>query len=95
MSEEMNLCPFCGSNKARKRTNTWWMHKVVCGSCGASTGWWYSEEQAVEIWNMRIERTCHGIPYHGELKCSVCGNIWEYKYDYCPDCGSKVVELDD
>lgn len=91
MTEELKPCPFCGSKKARKHKNVWKMYTVVCEACGASIGNWYSEVQAENIWNMRSERTCHGIPYHGELKCSVCGNIWEYKYDYCPDCGARVV----
>lgn len=56
-------------------------HDSFCPECGGA----FREKDATE-------RTCHGIPYKGELKCSVCDIDWEYDYDYCPYCGSKVME---
>lgn len=102
--KELKPCPFCGSKKTRfvKKMITW--HLAMCGCCGASSGYWFSREQAAESWNTRREKTCSpkwwdnasGAAFaRGE--CSECGgylleDIKENKpRPYCPHCGAKVI----
>lgn len=66
-----------------------------------------TKEEAVEAWNTRAERTCRNVYDETKMlacsngfECSNCGEkvedcegyhvkgIW----NYCPNCGSKVVE---
>ena len=57
-------CPFCGHLRTLSviTIEDWFKndkYKVVCGEdkfgCGASTAWYYSEEEAIEAWNRRFE----------------------------------------
>lgn len=51
-------CPFCGSlaeieyeeNDFAVKDN--WV-KVQCTECGGNSGWYLSEEEAIEAWNKR------------------------------------------
>lgn len=56
-----------------------------------------------EHWNSRAERTCRNLDKHYSImfKCSECGH-WEcqdfdgekvlpQKWNYCPNCGAKVI----
>lgn len=56
------MCPFCGRREVvHIETTEDWFHndkyKVVCGDddfgCGASSAWFYSEDEAVDAWNRR------------------------------------------
>ena len=84
------------------------MHSVVCdvhkGGCGASSGYFYTVEEAAEAWNRRAERTCRmSTPIDGEYRCGECGHLnretyradrgW-FKPEYCAHCGARVVEED-
>ena len=61
--------------------------------------WGTSEEnkrELIEAWNTRAERTCR---YESTNRCTwvctSCGReveILHYGYNYCPNCGAKVVE---
>lgn len=67
-----------------------------------STGWRKTEAGAVAAWNRRTERTCcndlkdsdfGGVWPISHFKCSTCGELFtSYEFDYCPNCGAKVVE---
>ena len=56
----------------------------------------------IEAWNTRAERTCYNAIGYGFIpdedtpafKCSECGetHLCDNWYDYCPNCGAKVVE---
>ena len=60
-------------------------------------------ETAIEAWNNRAERTCKMIPngetdFAATLACSACGNVESVyaissdEFNYCPNCGAKVVD---
>lgn len=80
------------------------MHSVVCdvhkGGCGASSGYFYTVEEAAEAWNRRAERTCRvvrsgepsatGVPR--ERRCSGCGGRLTRFGVYFPNCGARVVQ---
>ena len=69
---EMKPCPFCGELLTprivcRIGRNGWrdrWC--VPCeygdGGCGAESGWYYSQDEAIEAWN---RRAASGRPYGG------------------------------
>lgn len=63
----------------------------------------YKKEAAGTLWNTRAERTCKMITngdadFAATLACSVCGNVESVyaisadEFNYCPNCGAKVVE---
>lgn len=82
---------------------------VVCniykGGCGASSGFYSTEKQAVDAWNTRHKPTCHhltdttGDNQYVFITCDKCGYQDDVDfipmpngYDYCPGCGAKVVD---
>lgn len=86
------------------------MHAVVCnvhkGGCGASSGYCYTVEDAVALWNRRYERTCTPVNVDREdeggrlhrmfHRCSECGHDLPYEAEkghgcYCSHCGARVV----
>lgn len=97
--EELKQCPFCGVKKTciRRKLGMYYIH---CESCGSSTGYWFTIDQAIESWNTRADKTCKAeqIPYmpgcYEGYWCSVCHCIEFESGDpnYCPHCGAKVVE---
>lgn len=75
-------------------------HKNYC-----ETEYFDSVEKVVSAWNTRHDGrgTCTlvsdslSIPLLGGseigiLRCSECGELMFYDYNYCPNCGAKVVE---
>lgn len=109
---ELKPCPFCGGEATMfcdESTDTW---NVLCDNvpCPAEPGTaiCFSEQEAIEAWNTRAERTCHVVPHgyciaNGEetscrcWSCSECSYGWhisdyDRQYRYCPNCGAKVVE---
>ena len=93
---ELKPCPFCGGE-----AETWdgagpW--HVVCTECGTIGSPCLSEAEAITAWNSRVERTCirekHGVKMDGSprLRCSLCGyGLGDKRFNYCPNCGAKVV----
>ena len=71
---------------------------------GGNDEWWAdTEAEAIAAWNTRAERTCHiehmpkneNLRCRSWLQCSECGEeITNYPQDwnYCPNCGAKVVD---
>lgn len=80
--------------------------RAECQECGLRTKIFQDgkgrtgREKAKAAWNTRYEPTCHnfggeeGTNGEGyEFACSACGYRSDiYDPDYCPGCGSKVVE---
>ena len=79
---ELKPCPFCGGEPTPIMLGL-----VCCENCGATID--------IELWNDRVERTCHDLETIGGLfVCSACGEVeTEGTHpDYCPSCGAKVVD---
>lgn len=68
-----------------------------CIKCDAYFQLGDSEEEAIEAWNTRYERTCHKIPGRMKYgtrvpKCSECGqSLGDKRWNYCPNCGARVI----
>jgi hypothetical protein len=66
------------------------------------TPWYDTEEEAVNAWNARAERTCTAIPLEPFVvtlnhldftqwcRCSECGSAMPSWSKHCPGCGAKV-----
>ena len=66
---ELKPCPFCGEEGTiivRKGKNGWRdRYAVLCdyehGGCGAESGWYHYEEEAIEAWNRRAKDESEGF----------------------------------
>lgn len=106
MSEELKPCPFCGGNATsygtRKMESGGLTHCLIhCDECSARLSA-ETENDAVEAWNRRTERTCRYVRDHTGVagnwfcKCSECGAEFDERmvdrhFVYCPECGARVV----
>ena len=118
MTSELKPCPFCGGEARlvdrRKQCvvspgvyEVPWMvecsNRRTCPALMLTTWPYATEEEAIEAWNTRAERTCRNVAkergcWSVEFLCSECGHE-AYHYDYkpavgehCLGCGAKVVE---
>lgn len=100
MSNELKPCPFCGFQHPITIESGGRVY-VECPLCGAETSSRETEEEAIEAWNTRAERTCtienqyDGFPIHRIVRlgrCSKCGEIINTEHKFCFECGAKVVE---
>lgn len=90
---ELLPCPFCGEKARIDRYEHF--YRVLCTDCPASTEWLYSEQEAIDAWNTRVERTCHAVFDDSNWYkwiCSECGQPIDRADNYCFSCGAKVVE---
>lgn len=56
MSDKLKPCPFCG--KLHHEVSDYKpVYRVECTFCGARTGNYNSEQEAIKAWNRRIEPT--------------------------------------
>lgn len=56
MSDELKPCPFCG--KLHHEVSDYKpVYRVECTFCGARTGNYNSEQEAIKAWNERVEPT--------------------------------------
>lgn len=104
--EELKPCPFCGGEaKINRIVNTFYQYARYfssCTRCSAESKMFETEQEAIEAWNTRTERTCfvqyeytgepffHSIHVH-ELSCGHDVRLYEDAPIYCPYCGAKVV----
>lgn len=105
---ELKPCPFCGGEYAQVRyMGGKWQEPSAFGSgyrgeccdCGAMTAAYDTEAEAIAAWNSRVERTCRDASvdssvqfYCSECECTVDVPILWGAVNYCPNCGSRVVE---
>ena len=98
---ELKPCPFCGG-KARlneyKDCEIW--YEVWCDGCAVRTEQYENEDEAVKVWNHRVERTAKVVPMVKEIlggtetititSCELCKRdvtMWDR---FCPNCGAKL-----
>lgn len=114
---ELKPCPFCGgeAHVVEGMYNSYQEgYAVRCRHCALTLGasgrlgecyeWsccYENEAEAIEAWNTRAERTCHGESDLSEWVCSEC-QCWiplgltpenikhASEWRYCPHCGAKV-----
>lgn len=106
MYEELKRCPFCGAEAELVR-NSGGNYFVRCTDrqCAARTRLYHENESGARLaWSRRTERTCRiDMPVidwetgETDCRCSACGfsadpQDWAETYNYCPNCGAKVVE---
>jgi len=98
---ELLPCPFCGGEAQFNIYET--TCGVECEKCRIGTAFVLIDEykQAIQAWNTRQERTCRitSEEYDDLLEYTVtrfsCGHSTigaAAMYNYCPECGAKVVE---
>lgn len=94
---ELKPCPFCGGEirivRLRGSYGEPWYAR--CDRCEVSGYYYKTEDQAIEAWSDRPERTCHDVLGEVEpFECSECHRRTnDTKYpNYCWSCGAKVVE---
>lgn len=59
MTEQLKTCAHCGKNPELKdeNLNGYYLYFVDC-NCGMQTSFYVNKQQAVNIWNTRIEKGC-------------------------------------
>lgn len=71
---------------------------------GWSTPLWVSDIMIEDAPTIDAEPVRHGhwigkpIAGYGTVRCSACGNVFSEnngKWNYCPDCGAKMDEVND
>lgn len=90
---ELLSCPCCGEKARIDRYEHF--YRVLCMDCPVLTEWLYSEQEAIDAWNTRVERTCHAVFDDSNWYkwiCSECGQPIDRADNYCFSCGAKVVE---
>lgn len=106
VNDKLKPCPFCGGNAKHVYFRFTETHSICCRNCGDESNEFDTEEEAIEAWNTRAERTCKmtkkGPEYvlGGWFECSECGPVYPpcnddiavWALQYCPRCGAKVVE---
>lgn len=102
---ELLPCPFCGGEADIKKWTSTPFAIVVCKTkdCPCSsfgTNCYNNEQEAIEAWNTRTERTCKVLNEEVDdlyetvftnLSCGHYYNGCKEFVNYCPRCGAKVV----
>lgn len=101
---ELKPCPFCGGKAVVRALTISRSFVVFCEDCPIGFLVPYdSEEEAVDAWNTRAERTCHVVKNSRKYVlsdgtelfddgCSICNGYIGAGENYCSNCGAKVVE---
>lgn len=99
-------CPFCGGSAKvghEKYYQPRVSRRIICTVCFSSSGWYRTEEEAIEAWNRRSNNapTFEAEPIrYGEwlpvddkndaFDCSECDVMVMKKHNYCPNYGAKM-----
>lgn len=110
MSEELRECAFCEHDEARViavdevtdagcEEATVPLYAASCPYCGARGPMALSEDEAVEAWNRRAERTCRMVDCSTHDTCVVNRELvngdvmsMEFGYRQCSECGAYVFD---
>lgn len=100
---ELKPCPFCHGEVEVYNPMPGYEsgYGFYCLKCNAYFQLGDSEEESIEAWNIRYEKTCHinaemiytykGDPIDEVYKCSECNEAVCLQDNYCPNCGSRVI----
>lgn len=63
VTNDLKPCPFCGGKprlmkkitQPAREERPFIYRCIICGECGASTGWFNTNRQAKDLWNRRAE----------------------------------------
>lgn len=92
VNEVLKQCPFCGGEAETTKWPEGWFIECKEQRCGGTIGAYKTEQEAIEAWNTRAERTCTvQNPSKYLQECSLCGGAVIASDNYCPKCGSKVI----
>ena len=102
MSDELKPCPFCGGEAEITKWHEGYFVECKAHHCGGTIGAYKTEEETIEAWNTRAERTCEmpmvfeddegneldsSAAYFRYYRCSNCGEIMEhYKHEHWSYC---------
>lgn len=104
---DMKECPFCGGEGETFESTTFGFAAICSNrdkcSVEPETPFYPTEQEAVEAWNTRYEKTCNMRDSQWDdgqcvwgCKCTECGRKFTYEsgitWNYCPNCGAKVVD---
>ena len=110
MSEELRTCGICEHDEARvivveEVTDAGCeeasvpLYAASCWYCGARGPMALSEDEAVEAWNRRAERTCRMVDCSTHDTCVVNRELvngdvmsMEFGYRQCSECGAYVFD---
>lgn len=111
MSEKLKPCPFCGGEAHLFGIETIGASVAYFVKCVGNkskcagpiyTKYCDTKERAAEVWNTRVERTCHRVmrglknaPGFVGGFCSECGHPINEGAVYCEHCGARVVSGDE
>lgn len=106
MMEELRTCPFCGSDvkvKVFEAVPGFYSYQVWCKNpkCSLLARFITIEpdkDETVKAWNTRYEPTCHAVSGHGiptKVFCARCDEPLLGAANYCPNCGARVVEVEE
>lgn len=72
----------------RETNDTWYeeVYNMAIEALSKLTGKWIEYEPAKVCWNGE-----EVYAYMNNYTCSVCGGEAHIKYDYCPNCGARMI----
>ena len=93
-SQKLLNCPFCGGDAEITKWHEGYFVECREQRCGGTIGAYKTEEEAIEAWNTRAERTCTILKGEGEYSefSLSCGHYVDgARPNYCPSCGARVI----
>ena len=89
--EELKRLPCHCGGKAILRKRIDGNYDVFCKECMITTITYRTPEAAVQNWNFTMaERTAEVVEDYG-LSCKKCGMWLKRGFNYCPECGRKLI----
>lgn len=92
---DLKPCPFCGEMPQYENMGQY--YKLECKPCFMVMRA-FRKKDLLEKWNNRAERTCEDLKEFANLfTCSSCG-VTQYERlnpNYCPECGARVIGVEE